>query len=81
MLEATGAGFPVFNVYRLLMRALGTRLVAVAGASKRSTLSRIAMRAFAFGLGLNTQLSRRGWQIVAVAHASEVGSPRRIVDE
>ena len=51
VLEATGAGFPVFNVYRLLMRALGKRLVAVAGASKPSALSRIAMRAFAFGLG------------------------------
>jgi trans-aconitate methyltransferase len=66
VLEATGAGYPVFNVYRLLMRALGSRLVSIADSTKPSTVSRIAMRTF--GLGMRTtRLSRRGWQIVAVA--------------
>ena len=32
------------------------------------------MRAFAFGLGCNTQLSSRGWQIVAVARTPRGGS-------
>jgi SAM-dependent methyltransferase len=62
--KATGAGFPVFNVYRLLMRALGTRLIAVAGES--STMSRVAMRIFAVGFRLNGQLSPLGWQRVAI---------------
>lgn len=64
---STGAGYPVFNVYRLLMRALGARLVAIAGSTEPSALSRLAMRAFGLALRHNLWLSRRGWQIVAVA--------------
>ena len=71
---STGAGFPVFNVYRLLMRALGARLVSIAGAAEPSAVSRLAMRVFGLGLRLNRRLSRRGWQIVAVARL-EVGDP------
>jgi trans-aconitate methyltransferase len=64
--EASGAGYPVFNVYRRLMRALGSRLVSIAGSTKPSLPSRIAMRAFGVGLR-STRLTPRGWQIVAVA--------------
>lgn len=67
VLRATGAGFPVFNLYRLLMRALGARLIDVAGSGEPSALARAAMSAFAFFLRSNTGLSARGWQIVAVA--------------
>jgi trans-aconitate methyltransferase len=63
---STGAGFPVFNLYRILMRALGSHLVSIAGSSEPSAASRIAMRSFALGMR-STRLSRRGWQIVGVA--------------
>jgi len=66
VIRATGGGFPIFNLYRLLMRRLGDRLIDVAG-SEPSALARAAMSAFAFSLRWNTRLSRRGWQIVAVA--------------
>jgi len=69
VIRATGAGFPVFNLYRLLMRALGGRLIEVAGSGEPSGLARGTMGAFAFLLGSNTRLSPRGWQIVAVARA------------
>ena len=66
VIEATGAGYPVFNVYRRVMRALGSRLVSIADSKEPSLFSRIGMRGFGFGLR-STRLSRRGWQIVAVA--------------
>ena len=47
---STGAGYPVFNVYRLVTRALGARLVSIAGSTKPSALSRFAMRAFGLGM-------------------------------
>ena len=67
VVTSNGAGYPLFNVYRLLMRALGTRLISVASSSKPSLASRAAMRVFAVGLRANVRLSRRGWQIVAIA--------------
>ena len=65
--RAIGAGFPVFNLYRLLMRALGSRLIGVAGSREPSAVARVAMGAFAALMRWNTRLSRRGWQVVAVA--------------
>ncbi len=67
VVRATGAGFPVFNVYRLLMRALGTRLIDVAGSGEPSVVARAAMGAFAFLLRSSRRWSGRGWQIVVVA--------------
>jgi trans-aconitate methyltransferase len=72
--EATGAGYPVFNLYRRLMRALGSRLVDIAGSAEPSAVSRIGMRAFGLGLR-STRLSARGWQIVAVARRPPLESP------
>ena len=60
---ASGAGYPVFNLYRRLMRALGPRLVSIAGSTKPSATSRIAMRAFGVGLR-STRLSRRGFVFI-----------------
>ncbi len=68
-IRATGAGFPVFNLYRLLMRALGTRLIDVAGSGEQSGITRGVMGAFTLLLGSNTRLTPRGWQIVALARA------------
>jgi hypothetical protein len=62
--KSTGAGFPVFNVYRLLLRALGSRLITVAGES--SMMSRAAMRTFSVGFRLNGRLSPLGWQRIAI---------------
>ena len=70
--EASGAGYPVFNVYRLLMRALGARLVSIAGSTEPSVISRLAMRSFGLGMR-STRLSSRGWQIVAVARYQPPG--------
>jgi len=67
--EATGAGYPVFNLYRRLMRALGARLVDTAGSTRPSRVSRLGMRTFKLGLR-STRLSPRGWQIVGVARNS-----------
>jgi SAM-dependent methyltransferase len=76
--RAIGAGFPVFNLYRLLMRALGDRLIDVAGSRRPSAGARAVMAAFAFLLRLNTRLSLRGWQIVAVARVpGPVGASSR----
>lgn len=72
---STGAGYPVFNVYRLLMRALGSRLVSIASSAEPSAISRLAMRAFALGMRSNSRLSRRGWQIVAVARNARGDPP------
>jgi trans-aconitate methyltransferase len=66
VVEATGAGYPVFNLYRRLMRALGSRLVTIAGSSEPTLASRVGMRGFRLGMR-STRLSPRGWQIVAVA--------------
>jgi trans-aconitate methyltransferase len=70
--RANGAGFPVFNLYRLLLRALGARLIEVAGSTKPSPLARAATSVFAVLLPLDTRLSPRGWQIVATARLPDV---------
>jgi SAM-dependent methyltransferase len=76
VLRATGAGFPVFNLYRLLMLALGRRLVDVAGSETPSLPARAVSGLFGTLLRRNVSLSSRGWQIVAVAQLPEPG-PRR----
>jgi SAM-dependent methyltransferase len=68
VVRASGAGFPVFNAYRLLMRALGDRLVdCAASETPPSAAARGAGTVFDRLLRMNTRLSARGWQIVAVA--------------
>lgn len=67
VIRSTGAGFPAFNAYRLLMRILGRRLIHVAGSGGPSAPARVAMGAFGLLLRSNTRLSPRGWQITAIA--------------
>ena len=76
VLRATGAGFPAFNLYRLLMLALGRRLIEVAGSATPSAPARAIGGLFGALLRRNVSLSRRGWQIVAVARLPEAGTPR-----
>ncbi|HEY2106760.1 MAG TPA: class I SAM-dependent methyltransferase [Candidatus Binataceae bacterium] len=62
--SAHGAGFPFFNLYRLVVIARGSKLIAEV-ASQPSPAARIAMRGFdrLFRWNLRTC----GWQSVAVA--------------
>ena len=66
----SGAGFPFFNLYRLVVIARGERLiqdVQSGQASASSGLARQVMRMFDHLFRLNTDRSRRGWQMIAVA--------------
>jgi trans-aconitate methyltransferase len=65
-IEASGAGFPFFNLYRLLIRALGERVTEVAGTATPSLPARFVMSAFDLLLRSVTR-SRRGWQTIATA--------------
>ena len=67
----TGAGFPFFNLYRLVVVARGRRLVDDVAASPdgqpATGAARLVMRAFGLSFRLNLDSSRLGYQIVAVA--------------
>lgn len=76
VIEATGSGFPAFNLYRLVMRALGRRLIDVARSAKPSPPARAATRIFGGLLRHNVRLSTRGWQIVAIARLPETAATR-----
>lgn len=67
--DAFGAGFPFFNLYRLVVVARGRRLVDdIGGEGASGTLAaRLAMRAFGVLLRFNIPRSRWGWQTVVVA--------------
>jgi len=75
VVRASGAGFPAFNLYRLLMLALGRRLIGVAGSAMPSAPARTVSRFFGALLRRNTRLSRGGWQIVAVARRATPETP------
>ena len=63
------AGFPVFNLYKLLVIVRGKRLIAdaAASASRTSWAAKAAMRIFDRLFILARSHSRFGWQLVAVA--------------
>ncbi len=68
--KATGAGFPQFNLYRLLIIQRGQRLVrdvSSANTGLSSVAARAAMAVFRGLFALGTIQSRWGWQVVAVA--------------
>lgn len=69
--RVTGAGFPFFNLYRLVVILRGRRLVAEASAREASLLARLVMAAFGFLFRLNLDASRLGWQTVASARLPE----------
>jgi len=67
------AGFPFFNVYRLLVIARGRKLISAvesgALASGGRGVEKWAMQGFRFLFGFNRLDSRFGWQLVALARA------------
>jgi 2-polyprenyl-3-methyl-5-hydroxy-6-metoxy-1,4-benzoquinol methylase len=70
--KVTGVGFPLFNLYRLVVISRGQRLVgdlAAGGAGRKWALSpaRLAMGGFGLLLAAPQPQSRWGWQVVAVA--------------
>jgi SAM-dependent methyltransferase len=65
--RASGAGFPFFNLYRLVVIARGKRLADEAADRKPSVLARIVMNAFRVLFRLNLARTPWGWQTVAVA--------------
>jgi SAM-dependent methyltransferase len=69
-----GAGFPFFNLYRLVVIARGRKLIEDAGNEGSLPLTaRLAMQAFSLLFALNRGGARWGWQLVAVAR--EPSSP------
>ena len=82
VLEATGfeplaihrAGFPFFNVYRLMVIARGRKLIADVEQSEGTTLSAgasgAALRVFGRAFRYNLTSSPFGWQMLAVARLS-----------
>jgi SAM-dependent methyltransferase len=65
--RASGAGFPFFNLYRLVVIARGERLAAEAANRRPSALARFAMSVFRVLFRLNLAGTRLGWQTFAVA--------------
>lgn len=69
--EATGAGFPFFNLYRLAVILRGKRLIEDVSSEggQTSRLAQAVMKVFGFLFWLNLRRTRFGWQVVAVARA------------
>ena len=65
--RATGAGFPFFNLYRLVVILRGRRLIADAERGGAGRGARLAMRMFESLFRLNLPTSRWGWQTIALA--------------
>jgi SAM-dependent methyltransferase len=65
-----GAGFPFFNLYRLVVVARGTALIRDAAEDHGQQLplsARAVIRTFSTLFRFNRDRGRRGWQLVAVA--------------
>ncbi len=70
----TGAGFPFFNLYRLVVVARGKRLISDVESNAKgwsSLLARAVMSIFHPLFALNLTNARLGWQIVAVARVKD----------
>jgi hypothetical protein len=68
--SAFGAGFPFFNLYRLVVIQRGTKLVSDAAGERTAQMSPVAratMKVFAGLFRVSVPTSRWGWQIVGVA--------------
>jgi len=75
---AHGAGFPFFNLYRRVVIARGSKLMADV-AQEPSPAARMAMAAFDALFRWN--LGTRGWQTVAVAIADAAPGPRVVISK
>ncbi len=66
--HVAGAGFPFFDIYKLVVLAQGDRLTSdVSDQGEVSRLATAAMRAFGLVLRPSRNSRRFGWQLVAVA--------------
>jgi SAM-dependent methyltransferase len=65
--RSTRAGFPFFNLYRLIVLLRGERLVDDVADGARRRSARLAMRIFAVLFRLNLTRSPWGWQVLAAA--------------
>jgi len=77
---ASGAGFPFFNLYRMVVILRGRRLVedvSGGGTGSESRLARAVMAAFRPLFRLNRLRGGRGWQTVAAAHRGAVEASAR----
>jgi SAM-dependent methyltransferase len=63
---ATTAGFPFFNLYRMVVISRGKRLIADVQSKQHSALATAVMALFRPLFALNVLGSRWGWQTVAV---------------
>jgi len=69
-----GAGFPFFNLYKLMVVARGKKLIDdVADDGPLSFSTRAAMHAFSWLFELNSAGTPWGWQLVAVAREPHAG--------
>jgi SAM-dependent methyltransferase len=71
-LLVSGAGFPFFNLYRLVVIMRGERLVDEASSGQngsQSLLARAVMAAFRLLFRLNRRSGSHGWQTIAVAQS------------
>lgn len=66
-IKVYGAGFPFFNLYRLLVILKGTALIDEAKRKNMGMLAAIAMKAFDLAFRININQGKMGWQIFAVA--------------
>ena len=64
--RATGAGFPFFNLYRVLVILAGRRLTTAATGQPGASL-RLTAAVFRGLFKLNSAASAAGWQVLAVA--------------
>ena len=79
--ELHGAGFPFFNLYRLVVVARGKALIRDAAGGDGAKLppaARAMIRTFAWLFKMNRKSGLRGWQLVAVA--VEPGATSKALD-
>jgi hypothetical protein len=69
--RSTRAGFPFFNLYRLIVLLRGERLVDDVANGARRRPARLAMRIFAVLFRLNLTRSPWGWQVLAAARVPQ----------
>lgn len=74
VLTVSAAGFPFFNLYKLLVAARGARLAedSRSGEGRPSILLRLGSWVFGGLFRLNFRHTRWGWQLVAVARTRQV---------
>ena len=66
-IKVYGAGFPFFNLYRLVIILKGTSLIHEAKRKNMGILATMAIKAFDLAFRLNLNHGKMGWQIFAVA--------------